>query len=167
MIQVSITVDDRSECGFELLGQLQGQTSLSRILQGIANILQMRARPAAHGKITGDHPRSELFEHGAAGKATADRLEKGIEIKPAASRQRNALAYGANRHADDDLIGELGDLPRAGWAEIGRPAERLKHRKHPVENLPIATHHDRKPAGFGAGGPARDWSVELRDAMLG
>ena len=66
--------------------------------------------------------------------------------------------------ADDDLVGELGELPGADRPEPGRPPERREDIRQTGDDVDIAARHDGQRAVARAGLAAGHWRVDIADA---
>ena len=86
---------------------------------------------------------------------------------PPSGGEQQRLGHRPDRHADDDLVGELGQLPRPVRPDMDRTTHRAQDRLDLGEVGTLAARHDGERAGLGTHRAAGDRGVHMGDAALG
>src|SRR5690606_8366835 len=103
-------------------------------------------------------------EDAAVGESSLEDRQELHCIEPRSLGEEQALGHGADRHGDDHLIDELGDLTGPCWTDAVRSSESLEKRAGKLESVGVGANHDREGSLLGAHGAAGYGRIHVPDA---
>ncbi len=92
------------------------------------------------------HAQAVLAQNGGVGETTLQRLLQRCRVSSTSLGEMQRLGDGEHGAADDDLIGELGQLSAADWADPRQPAQNFHHRADPRDRIDGAAAEDGERA---------------------
>src|SRR4051812_25990407 len=110
-------------------------------------ILRIQARAEPWFVVAGEDAFAMDLEHAAGGEAAKERLAHLRGIDAGLSRERERLGNNRERAADDHLVADLAELPRARFADPDDTlgiTHRLEDRPDPRERVRVAAGHNRQ-----------------------
>ena len=120
MVELALArVDARLHGRGDLLGGGQLEPGVARQLEHDPQVLEVQPQRAARLEVLREHAGAVLGQHAAVGEAALQRLAHERRVGPGGARERQRLRDGLDVEGDDELVGGLGDLPRAGAADVG------------------------------------------------
>ena len=127
MIKIARGIEKTSE-------QIRGDRSVrhrihpktARRVECIVEVLQMSHRPPLGDKIPLDHALTMEIQNAALCKASTQGFTNFGRISAALLGEQQSLRNGADGDADDDLVGELGELACPSRSDMHGPAHRAQ-----------------------------------------
>ncbi|MPN18180.1 hypothetical protein SDC9_165538 [bioreactor metagenome] len=122
----------------------RGAHPVARV-QRIGKVLDVQVDLEARLEVRIHHHRRLGVHHRAARKSALDRLEHQVRVHPRLAHQRERLRHRRYVQRHDDLVGQLGRVPRPDRPAVHRTgAHHQQDLPHLVEEGLLSAHHDRK-----------------------
>ena len=111
MVEIARVLDEAAEQvgGDRRVGDRR-QVQPARRVESVVEILEVGDGAAFRGEVPLHHALAMQVQNPALREAAAERLSDLRRVCSAPLREQERFRHGADRHADDDLVGELGEL---------------------------------------------------------
>ena len=94
-----------------------------------AQVLVVQGEPEARRELAGEHVRALAVQHGAAGQAAAEHLQRGLRVHAVRLEEDDRLGEQLDVAGDDELVRGLDGLARARRARRARSSCRRRRAR--------------------------------------